>query len=534
MKKSLKKAAAFFLTAAMAVSLAGCGGSGEKSTIQGSSEGFPETVSVFTHKSGSLYGDMKDYNEVYSFQLLEEATGTHVNWIIPPSSGYEEKFNLMIASGELPDVIFTQWDQKGVKQYIEDEVLVDLSPYVAEYMPNFTAFCKANPEIAREFVYDGGKIYTIPMVRENTKLCIYTGPIIRTDWLEKLNLKTPTNAEELYNVLKAFKTQDPNGNGQADEIPMSTVGSKGGLGLNALLFMFGTTNGFYVEDGKVKYGIMEKGNFDEGLAYIAKLYKEGLIDPDYILQDRTALLGKITNNKVGFSFEYQPTQIMTTMAENDPSFKFEGIPWFTDKNGQKRSIDGAYTQVTPGGSAGITTACKDPFAVMRWIDYMWSEEGHMIINFGKEGDTYTMVDNVPTFVDKIQNNTEGLTRSQVWGKNFGSYNGYFSIKQDWNSYSQYLSKDGKAAIETWADGVVTDKNLPRLMFEEADKETLASVYTPIETYVAEQIDKIILGQVSVSELDNIRAEITKRGINDVLAIYQKTYDAYEKKDIELK
>lgn len=531
MKKRMKKASAFLLAATMTVSLAACGGNTDKE-LQGSTEGYPETVSVFTHKSASIFGDMTDYNDVYTFQLVEEATGTHVNWEIPPGSGYEEKFNLMIAGGNLPDVIYTGWDERGIQQYIEDEVLLDISPYITEYMPNFTKFMKEHPDIARQATYDGGKIYSIPMVRQEAKLSIFTGPVIRTDWLEKLNLKTPTNAEELYQVLKAFKTQDPNGNGQADEIPLSTVGTEGDLGMNALLYMFDTTNDFYVEDGKVKYGIMED-NFKEGMEYIAKLYSEGLIDPDYILQDRTSMLGKLTNNKVGFAIEYQPTQVASTMKEADPSFKFEGIKWFKDKNGTEMSLSNAYVLRVTGASAAITTACKDPFAVMRWLDFFWSEEGHNMVNFGKEGDTYTKDGDDIIFADKIENNTEGLTRSQVWGKNFAAYNGYFPVRQDWRCYGQYLSEEGEAAIDEWSTAS-TEMTLPPLNFSAEDKKTMASVYTPIETYVAEQIDKMILGQVSVDSIDSIREEIKKRGIEDIIEIYQKAYDEYMSKDIELK
>lgn len=526
--KKIKRAALLALTAALAITSAGCGGGDE--IVDTGSVDYPETISVFVRKSASLFNDMKDYNEVLSFQLLEEATGTHIEWQIPPSSGYDEKFNLMIASGTLPDVIVSGWNSKGVTQYIDDGVLADVSEYVEKYMPNLTAFNKENPEIAREYIHDGGKVYTFPYIRKDKKLNIFTGPVIRTDWLKKLNLSVPTNADELHNVLKAFKTQDPNGNGMADEIPMSVVGTKGDLGLNALMYMFGTTNDFYLENGKVKYGIMEP-EFEEALSYIATLYSEGLIDPDYILQDRTSMLSKITNNRVGFSFEYQPTQVMSTMAETDPSFKFEGIPLFVGKDGVKRTLSQAYSQSVLDASAGITTKCENPLGVMKWFDYIYGEEGHKIMNFGKEGVTYTMVDGTPKFTDSIENNTEGLSRSQVWGKNFGTYNSYFPAIQDWNSYGQYLSNYGKEAIETWADGAVTDKNLPALVFDDENKEVLKSKYTPIETYVAEQIDKIILGQVSISKLPEIRAELEKRGIADIIKIYQDACDSYSSKDI---
>lgn len=530
--KKFKRAVAFLLAATMVVGFAGCA----KNTTTGSvaePEGdvsFPETLSIFCRKGGSLTDDMADYNEILSFKLLEEATGTHIEWTIPPGTGFEEKFNLMIAGGTLTDIIVAPWNTKGVEQYIEDKVLFDMSPYVEKYMPNLMAFSKENPELARGYIYDGGKVYYTPYIRQDEKLNVFYGPVIRTDWLKKLNLDVPKNSEELYNVLKAFKTGDPNGNGAADEIPMSVVGSKGDLSINALMYMFGTKNEFYVKDGQVKYGIMEP-EFEEALKYTVKLYSEGLIDTDYILQDRTALVGKITDNKVGFAYEYQPTQIMNQMAEEDPSFKFEGIPNFENPDGAKRTMSNAYTSSIVSAAAAISTACKDPFGAMKWLDFLYGEEGHMIANFGKEGDTYEMVDGVPTFTEKITNNQDGRSRSKVWGDNFLTYNSYFPARQDWNSYGQYLSDFGRSAIETWSDGVVTDMNLPTLTFDEESKEKIVNTFTPIETYVAEQVDKIILGQVSIDKLPEIRSEIEKRGISEIIKLYQAAYDAYSSKDI---
>lgn len=532
--KKVKKGLAILLAAMMLISFAGCG----EQAIEGSltePEGevaFPAELSIFAAKGASLFGDMVDYNEVTSFKLLEEATGTHINWTLPPGSGFNEKFNLMIAGGELPDMIINDWYSLGAEEYIEDGILVDISPYVPKYMPNLWKFSEEHPDLARAYIADGGKIFTPCMIRKDQRLNVFFGPVIRTDWLEKLNLKAPTTADELYTVLKAFKEKDPNGNGKADEVPMSQGGAGNPDCVTYLMHMFNTTNNFYLKDGKVTYGIMEP-EFVEGLEYVAKLYKEGLLDVDFLLQDRTALLGKITNNQVGFSFEYQPTQVMTNMKD-DPTFKFEGIPNLKDKRGNIFTMQSAYTNgVITSRAAGITTACKDPFGAMKWLDFIYGEEGHVIANFGKEGETFNYnAEGTPIFVDEIQNNADpNLTRSQVWGKHFLTYNTYFPSIQDWDSYGAYLSEHGRAAVETWTKDVVTDMNLPTLTFDAEQKETLKLKFTPIQTYVAEQMSKMILGQKPVSDIPAVVEQIKSMGVEDVVAIYQSAYDSYMKKDI---
>ena len=530
----IKKLLAIGLATVMAVSFASCGKTVTHNGIEVPPVDeieFPAELSIFCSKTASLLDNMPDYNSITSFKALEEATGTHINWTIPPGSGFEEKFNLMIAGGTLTDIVIADWQSKGVETYIEDGVLFDMSPYAFEYMPNFTKFSKENPDFARTYIYDGGKIYFTTYIRKDQSLNVFTGPVMRTDWLKKLNLKTPETADELYNVLKAFKTQDPNGNGKADEIPMSVCGSGADLGTTALFAMWNTKNDFYVKDGKVKYGILEP-EFEDAITYVNKLYSEGLLDPDYILQTRATLVGKINDSRVGFAYEYQPSQIMTLQETKDPSFRFEGIPHFKSEiDGKNRTMDNAYTDSIVNRNGAITTACEDPFGAMKWLDFIYSEEGHKIMNFGIEGDTYNMVDGKVVFTDKVEKNTDGLTRSETWGKHFATYNSYFPAIQDWDCYGQYLNKFGAQAIETWSKDVVTDMNLPKLTFSEADTETIRNVYTAIQTYVAENVDKMIIGQVKTSKIPDIQKEIKARGIDDIIAIYQKAYDTYMTKDI---
>lgn len=530
----IKKLLAIGLATVMAVSFASCG---KTVTFNGAEVPpvdevqFPAELSIFASKGASLMDNMPDYNSITSFKLLEEATGTHINWTIPPGTGFEEKFNLMIAGGSMTDIIINDWRTKGIETYIEDGVVFDMSPYAFEYMPNYTKFAKEHPDLARAYIYDGGKIFYPTYIRKDQRLNVFVGPLIRTDWLKKLNLKVPETADELYNVLKAFKTQDPNGNGKADEIPMSVCGSANDLGTTALFAMWNTANTFYVEDGKVKFGILED-NFVDAINYVAKLYAEGLIDPDYILQGRQALVGKINENRVGFAYEYQPSQIMTLQETKDPSFRFEGIPHFKSEiDGSKRTLNTAYTNSIVGRAAAITTACEDPFGAMKWLDFIYGDEGHVIMNFGKEGDTFNYVDGKVVYTDKVEKNTDGLTRSETWGKHFGTYNSYFPALQDWDCYGQYLNKFGSQAIETWSKDVVTDMNLPLLTFSEADTETIKNVYNAIKTYVDENVDKMIIGQVKTSKIPDIRKEIKARGIDDIIAIYQKAYDEYMNKDI---
>lgn len=480
---------------------------------------FPETVSVFCLRRPAKIKEGEDgYNGSASFRMIEEMTGTHVEW--EAVDDFDQKFQLELTSEDYCDIMIGNWKNIGDEQAVEDGVILNLSDY-KEYMPNFMAYLKANPEVAKSVVTPEGEITCIPFIRRDPELCIYYGPVMRLDWLEKLNLDIPTDAESLYDVLVAFKTQDPNGNGQQDEIPMSGV--KAG-NLTRLLPLFGTNHGFYLEDGKVQYGAMTE-NFDEGMAYIAKLYAEGLIDEEYLMLDRSKLVGKITNHQVGFAFEYQPSAISRTMAE-DPEFNFFGIPNFENQDGVKVTADAAYISQVVGYWAAVTTACENPEATIKWLDNFFSEEAIEYMNYGEEGVTFNKVGDEYVYTDYMMKNPDGRTVDEMLEWEIASISGLFPQLQTWGSYAQKLTEAGSGSIEVWAD-VDTSMILPKVTLTAEEQETVTNTMAQVTTIVDEKIDKIIMGQESVDVMDEVREQIKKLGIEDVLAIYQAAYERYD-------
>ncbi len=524
-KRKMRGALGVMLSCAIALGTSGCN---KKEQTAGSGKGadYPEKVTVFAWRSSSLNNEMIDYNDVKSFKMIEELTGCKVEWNLPPSSGVEEKFNLMIASGNLTDVIIGNWKENGVEKYINDKVIISLDE-MKNQMPNFMKFTRENPDIAKDYVTSDGKIGYIPYVRADKELNVFYGPLIRKDWLDKLGLGIPTNSQQLYEVLKAFKTQDPNGNGKADELPMTGLGSDN---ICHLLSMFDTAKGFYVDNGKVKYGFMEP-EFEEGMEYIAKMYSEGLIDPDYIFQDRAKQDGKITNNRAGFMYSFQPTTISNTMAQKDPNFKLVGINHFNNKEGVRTTDLPQYIMSVIGTSAAVTTKCKNSAGVVKWLDTFYSEAGINAMNFGKEGEDYTEKDGKKVFTDAVLNSKK-YSVSEMFGRTFGAFNSYFPTVQKWDSYSQSLSSYGKEAIETWSKDVDTSHILPELSFTDEEKEKVTNIMSSVTTYADERIDKMILGQEAVSKIPEARKKIEEMKIKDVLKIYQTTYERYLNTDID--
>lgn len=371
----IKKKLALGMAVVLAVSaLSGCGSEGKTSgeaSVEGSKTeetgsvnnsaetqsveevaeeiAYPEEITIFSKLGANARAaGFTSNNDTYWAQALEEITGTHVEWTQPADDVMAEKFNLMIASEEYTDAIVYGWTsvEGGPEMYVEDEIILDLTELIPECMPNLNAYLEEHPEVKRVMQNDEGQILYIPFIRDDVALNIYHGPLIRTDWLEKLGLEVPETTDDLYNVLKAFKEQDPNGNGEADEIPMSGVGfdENAAFAIGNLLWAFDTHYSFYVEDGEVVWGPVED-KFAEGLEYIAMLFNEGLIDVDYLLNDRTAMDSKAIADRVGFEFSFQPTKYYNDATFNDGTKVMMGIPYLTTPDSDSRMcFNSAYTQ----------------------------------------------------------------------------------------------------------------------------------------------------------------------------------------------
>lgn len=521
----MKKRICLIMAAIISLSAFTACGKKDNTEFNVQENGMPETLEIFAPLGGSaVKGGATSNNDIESFKLMEELTGCHVEWVHPASDGLDEQFNLLLASGKYPDVIVYGWKTipGGPASYAEDGVILPLKDLIKENMPNLTAFNEANPDVKKEYSDDDGEIYYIPFIRGDERLKVFQGPQIREDWLEKLGLKIPKNTDELYEVLKAFKTKDPNGNGLNDEIPMTGMQFESeSFGIGNLAWAFGTHYSFYLENGEVKYGMLEE-NFKEALSYISKLYKEGLIDVDYLLNDRQKMNAKVLNNQAGFLYSFQPNTFYASMNDGR---KITGMEHFTNKTGAKTCYNSAYSQTATNMHAVITTANKNPAATLKWLDAFFGEEGMMAMNFGKEGESYVMENGYPKFTDKIFNNPD-KDKDTMMGLTIGVKESTFPALQDWRYYEQTLSDWSVEAVNNWSTAD-TSGILPPISFTSEESAKTTQIMSQINTYALENINKMVIGQVDIADFDAIKENIKKMGIDEVVEIYNTAYARYQ-------
>ncbi|MCU6710338.1 extracellular solute-binding protein [Paenibacillus sp. J5C_2022] len=509
---------------------------GENASESGSNSGAKKEekqlkeLKIFAELSGHLSSTGKSNNDNLVFQEMEKRTGVKVEWMHPPTGQANEKFNLMLSSGELPDVMMYGFKglPGGAAKLADDGAIIPLNDLIDKHAPNFKRYLDENPQLLKEIASEDGQIYNISMLRMDPALRIYVGPQLRKDWLDALELPVPTTIDELYATLKAFKEQDPNGNGEQDEIPYSGSKFKDTIfAVGKLLWPFGSHYDFMVKEGQVTYGPLEP-EFKEGMAFINKLYNEGLLDPDYVLLDRSKLDNKVMADKVGAMYHFQMQKFMTNMAEKDPEFKLVAMPHLTGPSGQQLVFESAYTDISvPSFSIAITTANKHPEETMEWLDYAFSEEGNMLFNFGVEGLTYEMKDGKPVYTDLITNNSDGLSLTQSLGKHVMALTGW-PMAQDVEYFNQMMPDFSVEAINVWKD-VSTASILPILSYTAEEDKQQAKLLAEIATYADEMFDKFVMGIEPLEKYDEFVSQLKKMGIEEAIAIKQAAYDRYMNK-----
>ncbi len=231
-------------------------------------------------------------------------TNMNIEWDDVPQDGFAERKNLEFSSGELPDVFYkSDISQLEAVEYGSSGILIPLEELLEEYAPNLTALYEEYPEIKASITAPDGHIYALPALI--TLNAARTDKIwINKTWLDNLGLKEPTNPDELIEVLTAFRDNDPNGNGEQDEVPMTS--RNWGQLMNSMAGSWGLVNqmGYQlnIKDDQVNIW-MTDDRLKEYLQFLNKLYTEGLMDRGIFTQEESIFVGNMTAGKVGIFLE---------------------------------------------------------------------------------------------------------------------------------------------------------------------------------------------------------------------------------------
>lgn len=473
----------------------------------------------------------ENWEELMLWKEYEKMTNIHVNWETVSTEAVAEKRNLMLASGDYPDLLFASAVPKSdLLKYGQQGVFLPLNDLIDKYAPNLKKIMDEYPIVKQGITMADGNIYGFPAFFDPNFKGLHIGtPWIQKDWLNKLGLEEPKTWDELYEVLKKFKEGDPNGNGQADEIPLGASYSidqiisflKGSVGLNN----HGASNGHIDLDpkgDKLRFQPTSK-EYKQLLTYVNKLYTEGLIDKNVFTPDSSKFNAVAAKGVYGVLPEIDPKTLLNLDG-------YVGMPVIEGPNGDRLN-----TAVgSPLGSAGmfvITDKNKNPEASVRWIDHFYSEEGIKMFFMGFEGVTYTEKNGEFVYTDEISKNPDGLNLDQAISKYLTWPGGYYPgvVKEKYFQGAEGSEASLENAEKAEPLTLKQEEIWPNFNFTVDESSELSALSTDINTYVTEMTANFITGKKSIDEWDNYVKTLEKMGLDRFMEINEAAYKRYKDK-----
>ena len=475
----------------------------------------------------------KNPNEKLILKRLEKETGVHIDWT-NYQSDFAEKRNLDISSGDLPDAIHNDGaSDVELMSWAKQGVIVPVEDLIDKYMPNLKKILDENPEYRSLITAPDGHIYSFPWIEElgEGKESIHSVndmAWINKEWLDKLGLEMPQTMDDLVKVLEAFKTQDPNGNGKADEIPISFINDGGNEDFKLLFGAYGEGDNddhIVVEnDGTVNF-TADDDSYKEGVKFMRSLYEKGLIDTEAFEQDFNNYVSKGGDKLYGVYFTWDKANIT---GANDT---YDVLPVLAGPDGRKH--------VTRTNNIGfsrdrmvITSANKNLELTAKWIDAQYAPLQSVQNNWGTYGDkkqqnifefdkTNQMLKHLPL---------EGKAPTEIRQKT--EVGGPLAILDSYYGKVTTMPDDAKWRLDILKENYVpymdNEEIYPKVFMEEKDLDKLAQIEADMKDYVSRKRSEWITKGNIDKEWDSYKAELKKYGLDDYVKIKQTYYDDYKK------
>lgn len=493
-------------------------------------EGLPiveETISfdvmVLEPREGAPYVAFEDKPIIIE---LEADTNVKINFEMVSGANWGERVNIVFASGDLPDAIIGYIDVTANHYQLQP-----LDELISQYAPNVKTFLESHPNHNKAMRLSDGKIYSLPIGDEAFTNMMTNVMWINTKWLENVGMEMPTTTEDFYNVLKAFKEKDANGNGNPDdEIPFSFAGI-GYYGNSAGPFFgaWGLTHDrdryLMVKDDKVIFPYAED-KFREALVYLNKLYQEGLLDAEAFTQSNDQYISKgATSDIFGVCYAWSPNYV----AKSDPELWRVYKPLLLEGPYGDKLINMDY-QVRNGGFS-ITTACQNPEVLVRWYDYINSSlKLALEVGRGQEDVYWKWVDKeAQTFMFTYENVPEGTTHADyramqtfagqtpaLWRLEYGNLE-----QANPNSYTSTMLKID-AVKELQPYGVYTQ--LPPGYGSEENADQRAFLLADISTYVNKFVADAVMNGIDDAKWQEHQKQLKALRVEEYISLCQEYMD----------
>ncbi|AMY71013.1 extracellular solute-binding protein [Frigidibacter mobilis] len=463
------------------------------------------------------------YNEAYPVELAaRKMTNIHLidRTAGKNSTDHNEAMNLLLAQGNLPDIVGGHRIKDAVNQYGPEGAFVPLNDLIEEHAPSIKAFFDERPELWQAIASWDGNVYYIPYLPDGK---FGRAWYIRQDWLDKLGLEQPDNVEEYYQVLKAFREQDPNGNGKKDEIPFFARQWEEVIRLVTL--WDGRSSGsdtyhdFYVDGGEVRHPYAQEA-YRKGIKNIAQWYAEGLIDPEIFTRGSSSRDYLLSENLGGSTHDWFASTSGYNEALQDRVEGLNFIPFLPPASvSGVRMEEHRRIPIKPDGWA-ISYMNKHPVETIKYFDFWFTEEGRLLANFGVEGETWNMVDGEPVYKPDVLK-SDSPVNSQMYLVGAQIQRGFW---QDYRYEIQWTSDAALKGIELYEANDLLIPDFLGVSFTKEEQAVYDRYWPSILTYMLERQQAWILGSGNVdADWDSYTATLAKMRYQDVIDVMNSAY-----------
>ena len=484
----------------------------------------PMTVTLFSAFGGNLApeGDMAVW------AAAADITGITMQNVANPSiADPTESMNTMLATGDLPDIIFGQ--KFLLQALVQQGAFIPMKDLIDEYAPNIKAYLNNITEARYVSTSGDGEIYFIAGTISSSKAaatelittqCYFT----RKDWLDKLEMDFPKTFDDFEAMLYAFRNDDPNGNGVKDEIPFFyRDGSP--LGLYQLFGVKGNWAVFTLDWDKnemIHARVTEE--YKNALRTMSRWYADGLIDPEILTRGSNARQELLGNNIGGCTFDWHEST--SNMNYNEellaavPDLQF--LPFVTPANVYGKVVtEYSDSPVTESDCWGISKDCKDPVAIVKYLDFWFSDAGCMLSQWGIEGMSYNIVNGEPQFSEEAYAYGAGIPNYMrtlgVTGAVMGRFYIDISAKTD-------IAREAFMMYQKDANLVPPSPVFP---FNEEEDLIIGRYAGGIDTLWTEYEQQVLYGEKDVdASWAGYLAEMEALGLYQMLDAYNSAYQRY--------
>ena len=455
----------------------------------------------------------RDWESNLFFKRMEERTGISFQFReYTAYSKWKERKDAIGKGEDLPDVLFkAELNAAEIRDFYEAGVLIDLKPYLAQYAPDLWQLLQADPEALAAVSMPDGAIPALPAfntLQNNDVMWI------NSTWLKRVRMDPPATAEEMTEVLRAFRDGDPNGNGRKDEVPLAFLGM---WELRFLGHAFGITdNDYYLsaKDGKVTSALTSEQN-RAFLAWLHMLWDEGLLDHNGFTTADS--LRQITDEKAAVPYGLILSSTPLTVVPSNALVNYQILlPMAYEGKRVYRDLAGNLIL----GTFAVTSRCKEPEKLVSWVNWLYTEEGALTAQYGREGTEYSFrEDGFWEWTEDLNTVAQVIMNANTIGT--GSATPGITPVEFQTKYSDEEARQDILELTELKQYTVLP--MPLVTLSREDEKEIAAIQAGLSSYAETAMARFVTGDVPLNDAEwQIFCDTVKeKGLDRMTEIWQK-------------